>query len=134
MLIGAGGAGGAIADALAEGGAAITLFDLEQGKANSLAHQIRKSHPACEIRVGAATADGHDLLINATPIGMVPSDGLPLELPSLAADVFVIDVVTKPEVTPLLAHARAKGCRTMGGRMMMEGQAELIAGFFSAEV
>jgi shikimate dehydrogenase len=73
------------------------------------------------------------VLVNATPTGMAPGDGLPLELPSLSADVFVMDVVTKPEVTPLLAHARAKGCRTMGGRMMMEGQAELIVGFFGVE-
>jgi shikimate dehydrogenase len=131
MLIGAGGAGSAVACALAEAGAAaITLFDLEEERARSLAARVAAAYPACAVRAAPPTAAGHDTLVNATPIGMAPDDGLPAELGRLDPRLLVVDIIIKPEATPLLRHARASGCRTVDGRVMLEGQAEEVARFF----
>lgn len=131
MLIGAGGAGSAVAVALAEAGAAaITLHDVEIAKAQALAARVAAAYPACRIVVGTPTAEGHDVLINATPIGMAPNDGLPAPLGPLRPELLVVDVILKPEVTPFLRHAQSCGCATIGGLTMLEGQADEVAQFF----
>lgn len=131
MLLGAGGAGSAVADALADAGAAaITLFDKDEAKARHLASRLTKAHAKCAVRVGPATTEGHDLLVNATPVGMAPGDGLPAELGTLDPTLIVFDVIIKSHDTPLLHHARSRGCRVLGGRAMLEGQAEELARFF----
>ena len=132
MLIGAGGAGSAVAMALAEAGAAgITLFDVDAAKSESVAARVTEAYPACAVRVALPAVEGHDMLVNATPIGMAPGDGLPADLGRLDPGLLVVDVIMKPEVTPLLRHAQACGCRTMGGRHMLEGQAEEVMRFFA---
>ncbi|QCI64138.1 shikimate dehydrogenase family protein [Phreatobacter stygius] len=131
MLIGAGGGGSAVAIAVADAGAAaLTIFDVDPAKAEALAARAAKAYPACAVRAGAPAIDGHDMLINATPIGMAPGDGFPAPLDGLTADMLVVDIIMKPEVTPLLAHARSLGCVAFGGRVMLEGQAEEVARFF----
>ena len=131
MLIGAGGAGSAVAFALAEAGAAaITLFDIDGARAASLAARVSEPYPRCAAQVDPPAAAGHDVLVNATPTGMAPDDGLPAPLGPLDPGLLVIDVITKPELTPLIRHARSCGCRTVGGRAMLEGQAEEVMGFF----
>lgn len=131
MLLGAGGAGSAIADALAEAGVrSITLFDQDRPKASQLADRLMRAHPETECRAGEPTVDGQDVLINATPIGMSPKDGVPAHFPRLDPKLFVVDIVVKADETPLLACARAAGCRTMAGRTMVTSQADLIMRFF----
>jgi shikimate dehydrogenase len=130
MLIGAGGAGSAIACAIAEAGAAsITLCDIDQRKARALAARVAAAAPACTIRVGPATTAGIDVLINATPVGMNPQDGLPASLGKLDPHVVVGDVVLKDE-TPLLRHAAACGCPAIGGQAMLDGQVDEMLAFF----
>lgn len=131
MLIGAGGAGSAVAFAIAEAGAsALTLFDTDGDKAAGLAARVAVAYPECAVRVGPPATTGQDLLINATPAGMGPDDGLPAPFGPFEPSLFVVDVITKPEVTPLLRHAQTAGCRTMGGRYMLEGQADEMMRFF----
>jgi shikimate dehydrogenase len=135
MVIGAGGAGSAIVDAIAEAGAVnITIFDLDQNKANEVAARLGKAHAHCRFRVSPAHAENQDLLVNATPTGMGPVDGMPAEFGKFDPSLVVADVVTKPEITPLLAHARACGCRISTGVQMFKAQADMIAGFLIPEV
>jgi shikimate dehydrogenase len=130
MLIGAGGAGSAIACALAEAGvASITLSDVDARKAHALTARLADVAPACTLRVGPATTDGIDLLVNASPVGMKPEDGLPAPLGKLDPNLVVADVVLKDE-TPLLGHARACGCVTVGGQAMMLAQVDEMLAFF----
>ena len=42
-------------------------------------------------------------------------------------------LITKPEITPLLAAARAAGCQTLGGLAMLEAQADTFLEFFGVE-
>jgi len=62
-------------------------------------------------------------LVNATPIGMKPDIGCPLDPASLHGGLWVADAVYAPLITPLLAAARAVGARIMTGREMSVGQA-----------
>ena len=131
MLIGAGGAGSAIADALADAGASmITIFDRNVQKSRTLATRVRDAHPSCNVEVGPATVVGKNMLVNATPTGMAPGDGLPGDFGALQSDLFVADIVPTPESTPLLALARSSGCGTMNGQAMVAGQADEILRFF----
>jgi shikimate dehydrogenase len=131
MLIGAGGAGSAIADALAEAGAAtITIFDRNASKADALVRTVAQSHPQCRASNGQPTVAGMDVLINATPTGMTPGDGLPAQLGAFDRSLFVADIIPNPEITPLLARAKESGCRTMGGQAMVAGQVDALLKFF----
>lgn len=131
MLIGAGGAGSAIADALAEAGAAeITIFDRDEDRSQRLADRVARSHPNCSARPGPPALAGRDVLVNATPTGMSPGDGLPAEVGPLDDTLFVADIVPRPEITPLIELATRSGCRTMNGHAMVTGQADAILRFF----
>lgn len=132
LLIGAGGAGSAVAVAMADAGAAaMTIVDVDNKKAQALADRVAAACPGCAVRAGPVQLAGHDIVINATPIGMRPGDGLPAPVDGLTSDMLVIDVIIKPETTTLLDHARALGCRTFNGRLMLDGQAEELVRFFS---
>jgi shikimate dehydrogenase len=134
QLIGAGGAGSAVAVALADAGAGtITIFDVDTAKAKALADRMAATFPGCAVRAGPIQLSGHDTLINATPIGMAPGDGLPAPVDGLTSDMLVIDVIVKPDTTPLLNHARAVGCRTFNGRVMLDGQAHELVQFFTGD-
>jgi shikimate dehydrogenase len=134
LVMGAGGAGSAIIDAIAEAGAAaITISDLDNAKATDVATRLGKAHAGCSFTVGAAVADGHDLIVNATPYGMGQGDGMPAPFGKLDPNVVVADVITRPEITPLLAHARACGCRISTGVQMYQAQAAMIADYLIPE-
>jgi shikimate dehydrogenase len=131
LLLGAGGAGTAIAPAFTAAGArAITLFDPDAQRAEDLAKRVRRFHPQMAIAPGTPVAAGHDIIVNASPAGMRPGDGLPAPLGDLSPQTLVIDIIPKPEVTPLIASARAAGCQTIGGLAMLEAQADTILEFF----
>jgi shikimate dehydrogenase len=109
-LLGAGGAGRAIAFALAGAGiAAIAVHDLEPAKAVALAADLARAYPELAARAGPPRPGEFDLLVNATPTGMRPDDPLPWPVDGLAAGAIVGDVTTKPEITPFLAAARDRG-------------------------
>jgi shikimate dehydrogenase len=131
MLIGAGGAGSAVGAAFAEAGAAaITVYDIAGAKCADLVARLAGAYPDCNVRAGSPTANGHEVIVNATPVGMAPSDGLPAEIGRLDPSQLVIDVIASPEVTPLLALAMASGCRTVGGKTMLSGQLTELERFF----
>jgi shikimate dehydrogenase len=133
MLIGAGGVGSAIAVALAEAGvAAITVSDVEPARAAALAQRVSRAFAGCRIVVGAPIADNHDMIVNASPVGMAAGDGLPAPLGALDRRTLAFDVVVKPEATPFLRHAQSFGCATLGGYAMMAAQVDEAIAFLEA--
>ena len=84
------------------------------------------------MRVGSADPTGFDLIVNATPAGMRNNDDLPVQVDRLRPTMFVGDVVTVPEVTPLLDAARRVGCRTSTGVDMFNAELDLQLDFFLA--
>jgi shikimate dehydrogenase len=131
LLMGAGGAGRAIGLALARAGAAaITVADLQSSRAEWIIDRVRAFYPGCDIRQRPAVAHGHDIIVNATPIGMAPGDALPADIGPVSPTMTVVDIVTYPKVTPLLAMAAAAGAKAISGAAMTNGQADAILEFF----
>lgn len=127
VLLGAGGAGAAIADAaLRMGVSELVIVDQDFQRSTALARQINGLHgegraAACiSIEQGLRGATG---LIHATPTGMDKLPGLPLPASLLRPDLWVSEVVYFPLETALLKAARASGCATADGGGMAVGQA-----------
>lgn len=126
LLIGAGGAGSAIAfEILERGAAALAIHDMDKARLDRLVEKLSERFPG-KVSVGSTDPEGFDLVTNATPAGMRPEDPLPVDASRLKPDQFVSDVITKPEISPLLEAARKAGCRTMPGSGMFHAQAELL--------
>src|SRR2546421_1050695 len=125
LQVGAGGAGSAIALSLAMEGVSVTLVDLDTAKRDTLIARLgRHGHKVAA--ADKADPSGFDLVVNATPAGMKPGDPLPVNVARLDARVFVADIITAPLVTPLLAAAQGKGCRTQNGQKMFDAQVDFI--------
>lgn len=129
-LVGGGGAASAIAFAIAEAGAArITLANRSQDKIADLRERLRLTYPDVRVDLGGRAATGHDIVVNGTTLGMKPGDALPLDADTLQSPMTVAEVIMEPEMTPLLATARAAGCRIHLGKHMLTCQLELMADF-----
>ena len=128
-LIGAGGAGSAIGFALAESGvASLHIVDADRGRAERLAARISDAGARVTPSTSVFATDDVDLLINATPVGMSPDDGTPINVSTLTPSTSVIDIVTRP-ATPLLVAAAKAGCRHAGGAVMVAAQTTAILAF-----
>ena len=134
LLLGAGGAGKAVARALVDLGAEqIEIFDLDPAKAASLAARIAGTGSAHARAVHDLTAvERVDGVVNATPVGMAKYPGTPLAPHLLRRDLWVADIVYFPAQTELLRSADIAGSRTLSGEGMAIFQAvkafELITG------
>lgn len=137
LVVGAGGAGSAIALSLIEEGVAeLAIHDAMAdrrddliGRLNDLAQGRGLGRP---VRVGSTDPTGVDLAVNATPMGMQPGDPLPLDVDRLRPGVFAADVITLPERSPFLEAAAARGCSIQVGTAMFAGQVDYIADFLLA--
>lgn len=130
LLAGAGGAGSAIAFVLAsEGTAVLTIADAETDRAKALAAAVSRAYPKVRAAAGPADPEGHDLVVNATPMGMKPEDPFPLAVQNLNPAMTVMDIVMKPRETALLARAREIGCPVQYGAAMTDSQMDLWVDF-----
>lgn len=127
VLLGAGGAGAAIAHAaLRLGAGAIVVSDRQPAKAEQLVAELQRAHGTARASAQAdvvralGAASG---LVHATPTGMDKLPGLPLPVECLRPDLWVSEVVYFPLHTALLQAARARGCTVADGGGMAVGQA-----------
>ena len=126
LLIGAGGAGSAIAyEFLAQGAAHLDIHDVDIARRDALIARLEDKF-AGKVAAGSNDPRGYDIDGNATPLGMKEGDPLPVLCEHLDAGQFVADVITKPEISPLIAAARSKGCNTMPGLGMFKAQEGLL--------
>jgi shikimate dehydrogenase len=127
MLVGAGGAGRAVAFALLDLGAeALLIHDVDADRAGRLSRDVSsvvgsgRCRAVSDIRSAIAAAVG---VVNATPVGMLGIPGLPIAPDLVAPGQWVADVIYTPLETDLIKAARARGCRVMGGAGMCVHQA-----------
>ena len=127
VLLGAGGAGSAVAYAvLAAGMPHLTVVDVDVSRREALVSHLADRFSADRVAAAAtaevplARAGG---FINATPIGMAGRPGLPLDEGLVRPDLWVADIVYVPVKTPLVRLARSRGCRVMDGAGMAVRQA-----------
>lgn len=131
LVVGTGGVGCAIAASLAGAGiAAISLFDVNAAGCEALAQRLKDNYPRIDVRTGSSDPAGHDLVVNATPMGMNDGDPLPMDVSRLSPDTFVGEVVMKAETTAFLAAAQARGCRTQVGTDMLYEQIPAYLEYF----
>ncbi|MBV2180052.1 shikimate dehydrogenase [Castellaniella sp. MT123] len=130
LLLGAGGAAGAIAFSLVQAGAAqVVVANRTRAKAEAVVQRVRQAFPQADIQAGDADPQGYDVVVNATSLGMKPDDPLPLVIDRLQPRTLVAEIIMKPELTPLLAQAQARGCPVHFGRHMLDEQVQLMARF-----
>jgi shikimate dehydrogenase len=124
-IVGAGGAGIAIATALLEAGAGqLGLCDIDAARAERARVRLSALWPG---RVDVRHPSPCDrLVINATPVGMQPDDPLPFELSGLDPQAVIADAIMKPPRTRLLLEAARLGHPIHEGRHMLDSQAEAL--------
>ena len=132
FLLGTGAAGSAVAFALADAGVRqLVIDDVDEGRCARVAQRVRQAFPEVDVRAGKLVAgSNYDAVINATPLGMKADDPLPFDPAGLGQATLVVDVITKPVMTPLLDQARQSGHRIHPGSHMHAGQAIEAARFF----
>lgn len=139
VLLGAGGAGAAVADVLIGAGTKrLSVIDPQPERAKAVVAQVQSVATAdVEFRVGDADAAAQWIpaatgLVNASPIGMFSHPGVPVDPAVLHAGLWVADIVYRPARTQLIEAAQARGCAVMPGGAMAVGQAadtfELVTG------
>ena len=128
LVVGAGGAGSAVALALAEAGARVAVHDVDLIRRDDLLGRLA----AWKAAAGSADPAGCDLVVNATPLGMALGDPLPVDVPRLGSGVVAADLVTRPAVTPFLLAARERGAQIVTGADMFVPQAGILADFLLA--
>ncbi|WP_226624977.1 shikimate dehydrogenase [Alloyangia pacifica] len=129
VLLGAGGAGVAVAHALADCGVKkLSIFDTDPARAEGLAQLVASNRPDTRTQAVSDLAalfaeDKPNGVVNATPMGMAKLPGMAIDASLIDADLWVADIVYFPLETQLIATARAKGCRVLPGSGMAVFQA-----------
>ena len=126
VLLGAGGAGRAVAVALLDAGLAqLTLVEPEvaarrrlQDHLQHLGHTAVTALSPGTVEVRARLAEAR-LVINATPLGLRPMDPLPIPAAWLPHRACVLDLVYGHGPTRWLRAARRRGCVTVPGWHML---------------
>ncbi|MDF1727451.1 MAG: shikimate dehydrogenase [Sulfitobacter sp.] len=122
LLIGAGGAGAALAHALVDLRVqGLLIADTRDGAARDLARAVGQgAAEATDLATAISRVDG---IVNATPVGMAKLPGVPFDPALLSPRHWVADIVYFPLETALLRAARERGCRTISGEGMAVFQA-----------
>jgi len=136
LVLGAGGAARAVLAALARTGAGeAVVANRSRARAEELAAWARGSFPGFRLSLsplapgpGApgllpAGADGAELCVQATSLGLRAGDPLPLDPALLPPGCFLYDLAYAPGATPVVRRALALGRPAADGRGMLLGQA-----------
>jgi shikimate dehydrogenase len=135
LVVGAGGAGIAIATTLVQRPLAeLAIVDASPARAQAVAERLR-SVSAVSIGTpalvdGQADPAGYDLVINATPLGLKASDPLPFDVQRLDGSAAVVDILMKNQPTPLLRACQARGITAHPGFEMLIQQVPEYLRFF----
>lgn len=113
-IIGCGGSGRAMAVALDQAGAHVTLVNRSLDRGYLAAQLLDLPF----VPLATFTPTGFDILINATPVGR-HGDTLPFPVDTLNENAVVVDLVYGSRPTPLVTRTRARGRRAIDGREML---------------
>jgi 3-dehydroquinate dehydratase/shikimate dehydrogenase len=110
-VIGCGGAGRAIAAALVQSGAGVTLINRGPERGQHASELLGLPY----LPLPGFNAGGYDIVVNATPVGR-DSDEVPFDLKTLNTEVVVIDLVYGARPTPLVGSTLAREQVAIDGR------------------
>eukprot|EP00879_Flechtneria_rotunda_P021947 GHRR01023144.1.p1 GENE.GHRR01023144.1~~GHRR01023144.1.p1 ORF type:complete len:350 (+),score=111.60 GHRR01023144.1:1201-2250(+) len=124
LVVGAGGAGRALAFGAASKGAEVLIANRNKARAEALAAAIPGRAQVVDwddLQAGKVSAD---VLANSTSVGMVPNvEETPVATEVVSKFKVVFDAVYTPRETKLLRDAAATGCLCVDGVAMFVGQA-----------
>lgn len=127
VLLGAGGAGAAVAYAMLKLGVeSLEIFDIDGTRTQALVEKMSTLFPRQRVAAVTSLADamcGAAGILHATTTGMAKSPGLPLPAETLQSRHWIAEIVYFPLQTELLRLARTLGCRTLDGGGMAVYQA-----------
>lgn len=131
LIVGAGGAGRAIAFSLAEEGVGqLGLMDLSADSIAFTADMVNAvAGRECGRGVDASSGWDYDVVVNASPIGIKGSAVFPMPDAAIRPEMLVADIASLTGETALLRAARAAGAATSDGNDMLGAQIRLMAGF-----
>ena len=127
VVIGAGGAARAVVHGLLQRGFEVAIANRTLTRAMALADGFEADVWAYAWEELPDLLRRADLLVNATTLGMEGQPPLDLQLGALPRGALVSDIVYTPLDTPLIATARDRGNRAVGGLGMLLHQA--VPGF-----
>ena len=125
VMLGAGGAGRAMAVEIAWAGAAhLTLVTRRQEQGEEVAATVTRVSGVPAVwqpwQGEVAVPTGTTLLMNATHLGCAPElELVPVRWDTVDPTCLVVDVITNPRITPFLATARERGCPVVDGVEML---------------
>lgn len=123
-VIGAGGTARTVVYTLKELGAQVCILNRTPSKAAELARSFDCEWGELAPSSTTLIESYNDLIFQTSSVGMHPNeDADPIEFYDFRGHEAVVDAVYAPEVTRLLTRARDAGCRTVGGKSMLFGQA-----------
>lgn len=137
VILGAGGAGSAVAHAiLGLGASQIVVIDPLADRLARLVESLARRFDRSRFAVSSPDGLEGNLrsatgLVNATPIGMAARPGVPLPTTLLRRELWVADIVYLPLETEFLRAARDVGCRTLNGGGMAVFQASAAFELFT---
>jgi len=124
-ILGAGGAGRAMAVEIARAGAAhFTVITRRESQGSEVADLVHRATGIPTEWLGwkgaIALPAGTQIVLNATHLGAAPQlEPVPVDWNSIASDTTVVDVITNPRITPFLQTALGKGCAVVDGVEML---------------
>lgn len=133
FIAGSGGAGTAIAFALAGSGfTRLTVTDVDPARAEHLSAALRAAHPKLQVGHQPDAVAQAGLAVNATPLGTQAGDPMPFDAACLRPDATLFDIVASRQ-TELMAAARERGLRVLDGPLMVQHQLEHQIAFWRGE-
>jgi shikimate dehydrogenase len=125
VMLGAGGAGRAMAVEIARAGAAhLTVITRRQSQGVEVARLVRQATGVPTEWIlwagDIALPEGTQIVLNATHLGALPElEVVPIDWNTVPTDATFVDVITNPRITPFLETAREQGCSVVDGVDML---------------
>lgn len=134
LLVGAGGAGTAIAfELLVQGASYLAIHDADTRRRDDLIARLQARY-GDKVGVGSDDPTGFGMVVNATPMGMNPADPMPVQVGKLDPAAFAACPITSPAVSPWIQAARERGCKTSVGADMFNSELKLMVDFLAARL
>ncbi|CAM4291912.1 shikimate dehydrogenase family protein [Kerstersia similis] len=134
LLVGAGGAGTAIAlELLVQGACYLAIHDADTRRRDDLIARLQARY-GDKVGVGSDDPSGFGVVVNATPMGMNAGDPMPIQVNRLDSSAFAACPITSPAVSPWIQAARERGCKTSVGADMFNSELKLMVDFLAARL
>jgi shikimate dehydrogenase len=130
ILVGAGGAGSAIALALVDAGAGrLVVIEIDTERRDALKTRLAQMRPRASVYSDIPEGFSCALVCNATPVGMNGDPMHPYTLDHLPTGCVVADIVPDPPQTAWLLEAVKRGHPVQSGPQMVAAQLPAITAF-----